>query len=581
MSMKKMTILVLAAALAAGTLASCGTYTDSSNPVEESSQPSSSSESSAGSTEESSEQTPSAEGPTEFTIIATQPNTLNMIQSASNLDSYAFYLTQEMLFRPHEGVYEPEVVDTWEVDETNTVYTYHLKETNWADGTPITAHDFAYYLTARLDPANGASAAATLIDTYHFVNAAAYNNGECDVSEVGIQALDDYTLQLTLEQPVADFDGTNISIYPLDADFVTEQGEALGGTVDNYMNSGPYILKEWVYDSYLTYEKNPDWLYADEQFAVDTIRMVQATDANTSVSMFEGGEVDAILQVSKDYLDILSDSLVYTPSEAFRAVQLNTYGQGDEAKAALLSNANFRKALSYALDRDAINAAVNPIDTSTVRFLEYPVEGNEPGSSFAEEYPMETVSTSGDAEAAVAYLQAALDELGYASVDELPELSYLTFENDAYRLMAEVLTDQWNQVLGLSNITIDLKPIPDAIGSMMSYQYDLYYTSLGNGTSPSTLMNYWITGGAVNDVTGSGMSLFSNAEYDELVKAASTELDRPTRMGLYAQAEQIMIDEAPLIPINTAGGYSAVADYVEGYVVADSLLEFRDLKVNK
>lgn len=579
MSMKKLTILALAAAMAAGTLASCGTYTDSSNPVEDSSEPSSSAESSAVSEEESS--VPSDETPTQFTIIATQPNTLNMIQSASNLDSYAFYLTQEMLFRPHEGVYEPEVVDTWEVDETNTVYTYHLKETNWSDGTPITAEDFAYFLTSRLDPANGSSNAATLIDTYHFVNAAAYNNGECDVSEVGIQALDAYTLQLTLEQPVADFDGTNITVYPLDADFVAAQGEALGGTVDNYMNSGPYILKEWVYDSYLTYEKNPDWLYADEQFAVDTIRMVQATDANTSVSMFEGGEVDAILQVSKDYLDTLSDSLVYTPSSAFRAVQLNTYGQGDEAKAALLSNGNFRNALSYALDRDAINAAVNPVDSSATRFMEYPVEGSTPGSSFAEEYAVKTVSASGDAEAAVAYLQAAMDELGYASVDELPELSYLTFENDTYRLMAEVLVDQWNQVLGLSNITIDLKPIPDAIGSMMSYQYDLYYTSLSNGTSPSTLMNYWITGGAVNDVTGQGMSLFSNAEFDELVKAASVELDRPTRMGLYAQAEQIMIDEAPLIPINTAGGYSAVADYVEGYVVADSLLEFRDLKINK
>ena len=153
--MKKLTVLALAAALAAGSLASCGTYTDASEPAASSQPSSSSAADTAESKEESAEEAPVSEGPTEFTIIATQPNTLNMIQSASNLDSYAFYLTQEMLFRPYDGVYEAEVVDTWEVDETNTVYTYHLKQTSWADGTPITADDFAYYLTALLDPANG------------------------------------------------------------------------------------------------------------------------------------------------------------------------------------------------------------------------------------------------------------------------------------------------------------------------------------------------------------------------------------------------------------------------------------------
>lgn len=523
------------------------------------------------------------EEPTEFSIIATQPNTLNMIQSASNLDTYCFYLTQEMLFRPYNGVYEAEVVDTWEVDDTNTVYTYHLKETTWADGTPVTAADFAYFLTSRLDPANGSSNAATLIDTYHFKNAEAFYNGECEVSEVGIQALDDLTLELTLEQPVADFDGTNIEVYPLNADFVAEQGEALGGTPENYMCSGPYLLKEWVYDSYLTYEKNPNWIYADEQFPTDVVTMVQAIDPNTSVSMFESGEVDAILTVPDDYLDILSESTTYYPFAAVRAVQFNTYGQGDEAKAALLSNKNFRMALSYAIDREAVNFAVNPTDTGITRYLFAPMTGKTPESIFEEDYPVETVPMNGDVEKAKEYLQAALDELGYASVDELPALSYLCFENEAYRLMAETLVDQWNQLLGLTNITIDLKPIPDAIQQMMSYQYDMYYTSMSQAQTPAGFMNFWITGGAVNDVTSSGMSLFSNEEYDRLVSEASREFDREKRMGLYAQAEQILIDEAPLIMVNTSGMYTAVADYVEGFMfnTYDNAIELNHLTVNK
>ena len=577
-SKKRWLTSVVAAAMAMGTLASCGTYSDGTT-LSDSSETASTS---ASETSSESSEAASSGGDT-FTIVATQPNTLNMIQSQSNLDNYCFYLTQEMLFRPYDGVYEAEVVDTWEVDETNTVYTYHLKETNWSDGTPITADDFAYYLLAQLDPNMGSANASTLITTYGFVNAEAYYNGECDVSEVGIKALDDYTLQLTLEEPKADFDGTNIRVYPLDADFVAEQGEALGGTPENYMCSGPYVLTDWTYGSSLTYEKNDEWLYADEQFPVQTVTMLEATDANTSVSMFESGEADMILTVDDDYLDILSDYLVYDVSGSVRAVQLNTTGQGDAEKAALLSNLNFRNALSYALNRDAIVQAVSPTDTAINRYLFEPMAGNTPESLFQDDYPVESVPLEGDAEQAKAYLQAALDELGYASADELPELSYLTFENDSYRLMAETLVDQWNQVLGLDNITIELKPIPDAIQSMMSYQYDLYYTSLGMGDVPSSFFNMWITGGSVNDVAANGSNIFVNEEFDALVDEAQSTTDREARMALYAQAEQIMIDDAPLIPISTSGNYSAVASYVDGFMYNsnDNAIELNYLTVNK
>ena len=578
-SKKRWLTSVVAAAMAMGTLASCGTYSDGTT-LSDSSETASTS---ASETSSESSEAASSGGDT-FTIVATQPNTLNMIQSQSNLDNYCFYLTQEMLFRPYDGVYEAEVVDTWEVDETGTVYTYHLKETNWSDGTPITADDFAYYLLAQLDPNMGSANASTLITTYGFVNAEAYYNGECDVSEVGIKALDDYTLQLTLEEPKADFDGTNIRVYPLDADFVAEQGEALGGTPENYMCSGPYVLTDWTYGSSLTYEKNDEWLYADEQFLVETVTMLEATDMNTSVSMFESGEVDAVLTVDDDYLDIIpEENLQYYVFNALKAVQFNTLGQGDEEKAALLSNDNFRYALSYALNREAIVSAVSPTDTPVNRYLFAPMTGNSPETLFEDDYSVESVPLAGDAEQAQVYLQAALDELGYASADELPDLTYLTFENDSYRLMAETLVDQWNQVLGLDNISIELKPIPDAIQSMMSYQYDIYYTSLGVGSTPSTFMNYWITGGSANDVAANGTNLFSNAEFDQLVDEASTTMDREARMGLYAQAEQILIDEAPLIMISAPGNYAAVADYVDGFVynALDNAIELNHLTVNK
>ena len=501
-----------------------------------------------------------------FTIIGTQPNTLNMIQSASNLDTYCFYLTQEMLFRPYDGVYEAEVVDSWEVSDDNLTYTYHLKETTWSDGTAITAADFRYYLIALLDPANASSSASTLISNYHFVNAEAFNNGECTADEVGIEATDDYTLVLTLDRVMAEFDGTNITCYPLSESFVAEKGEALGGTPDDYMNSGPYVLTTWTYDAELIYDKSDTYLYAEDKFLVQQIDFLHKSDDNSAITMFEAGEADCILDVSDEGYAELADYCTLYPGGAMRMLQFNVYGQGDDEKAAVLSNENFRLALSYAIDRDACASAANSLYSGANRFLIDPISGNSADSLFEDDYEVETVPMEGDTDAAAEYLAAALEELGYASVDELPELTYLTFESDAYSTLAEILVDQWKQILGLTNITIELQPVSDAVMSMVMYQYDIYYQSLSLTNSPIEFLNYWITGGSVNDVQGSGNNLWSSEEYDAIVEEAAATLDREERMALCAQAEQLLLDGAPLIPVNSNIVPTALADNVSGFM---------------
>jgi ABC-type oligopeptide transport system substrate-binding subunit len=547
-------------------LSGCGTYTSSDSSKSEGS-------SSEGTASDS------------FTIIATQPNTLNMIQSASNLDNYCFYLTQEMLFRPYDGVWSPEVVDSFEVSDDSLTYTYHLKETTWSDGTAITAADFAYYLTAQLDPANASANGANFVTLYHFKNADKYYAGECGVEEVGIQATDDTTLVLTLDQVVADFDGTNFTCYPLSASFVAEKGEALGGTADDYMCSGPYVLKEWVYDSQLTYEKNDKYLNADTSFQVKTINWLEKNDENASVTMFEGGQADAILQVNSSSYEQLKDYITKYPGGAIKGVQLNVYGQGDEAKAAVLSNKNFRYALSYAIDRESVAQAASVLYKGANRYLVAPASGKTADTYFADDFPVDDVAApiAGDTEQAKKYLEAALSELGYASVDELPAMSYLTFDSEAYRNIAELLVDQWKQILGITSITIDLKPVSDAVQSMMTYQYDMYFTALSVTATPAESMGYWITGGAVNDIAASGQNLWSNDEYDQLISQASQETDRASRMALYAEAEKILLQECPLIFIATDEAATALAKGVSGFMenALDNAVELDKLTVTK
>ncbi|MGI6578000.1 MAG: peptide ABC transporter substrate-binding protein [Eubacteriales bacterium] len=574
----KVTLVLLIALLLMGSIFGCNTYTDSGNSTPTPSLSVEPSPTSEGDNGDDKGGTPVVKETT-FTFVGDQPATLNMILSVSNIDSHIFYLTSAMLFRPYKGVSYPEVCESFTVSDDKTVYTYYLRDAVYSDGTPITASDFAYYLLASLDPEMGSARAADLINTYGFKNAAAYNAGECSREDVGIKALDDKTLEITLEKPIAIFDG-KLDIYPLREEFVKEKGEALGGTPADLEYSGPYILNEWVFDGYMSFTKNPTYINADTSFPTTHLKMVISSDHNTRVTMFENGEVDCLMMVGNDYLDILKDYTVHFTGGGHQAIQFNRLNS-DPEKAAILGNKNFRKALSYALNREALVAATNPSAGPLTRIVNANHGGAREDSLFVEDFKLDTVPVNGDVDKAKEYLQAALEELGYSSVSELPELSYLTFEVPTYRLIAETVVDQWKQLLGLNNISITLLPVPQAIQAMMTYDYDIYYTSLSTGSDPSDILRMWITGGAVNDITGSGWNLFTNEEYDSLVAEAVVTFDRAKRMELLARAEQILLEEGPLEPLIVDGGYYAVAPYVEGFVYSSDYYEFNELVVNK
>ena len=157
------------------------------------------------------------EGSGSLSILSTEPNTLNMIQSESNLDADVFYLTSAMLYRPYDGGSYAELAEGYTVNETNTVYTYTLKDAVYSDGTPITAADFVYYLIQTMD----ASSAV------YYKNGVKYVNGECTAEEVGIYAPDAKTLVVELEAATADFD-PKLEIYPPEPGLCGVQGRCAG-----------------------------------------------------------------------------------------------------------------------------------------------------------------------------------------------------------------------------------------------------------------------------------------------------------------------------------------------------------------
>jgi len=509
------------------------------------------------------------EGEGSLSILSTEPNTLNMIQSDSNLDADVFYLTSAMLYRPYDGSSYAELAEGYTVDETNTVYTYTIKDAVYSDGTAITAADFVYYMVATLDATSAV----------YYKNGVKYVNGECTADEVGIRVVDEKTFVVELEAATADFD-PELEIYPLNQAFAEAKGDALGGTPADMMYSGPYVLTEWVYGSYLTFTKNPTYINAATSFPVKDVKLISTQNTDGSAyPLFTAGEVDIIVSAGETSYELLSQYCTHLITSAMQGLEFNTKGMyfdgttflpRDAAVTALLANKNFRMALSYAINRELIIPVVNPTGAAATRVLNNDTPGNTEGSLFVEDYPSTVIPAAGDVALAKEYLQKALDELGYKSVDELPTIKYLTFDAAMYRLTAEVLQSEWKSNLGLNNIEIELKPVQDAVMSMVFMNYDIYYQSLTSTPDAArSFLEYWITGGSVSDVMQAGApfsSIYSNAEFDQLVKDAMYEFDTVKRNEMMAKAEEIFLSDYIFVPIQWNGVYYVVSDRVEGYV---------------
>ena len=573
--MKKILAAMLSGAVVLAALGGCGTYTDdgTSSSGSSSSAETSSAESGTGESTDTSADT--SADPMTFTFIGGQPVTLNPILSQSTDDGNSFYLLQSSLFRYTADGVQNEICETYDVSDDGLTYTFHLRDANWSDGEPITAEHFAYALYCYTSPDMGCPQASGY---YDIAGAEAFNTGSGSWEDVGVKAIDDKTLEITLTEPNDDYilQLATSAPTPLRQDFVEAQGESLGSSVDALQYSGPYVLTEWVLDSSLTFTKNPEYWNADESFPVETITLLDVDDANTAYSMFESGEVDALASVSTQYKDALADyTTIQTGGGGMMYIWINENGMSEEA-AAVLSNQNFRNALNYAIDRSSTVAAITPLSTPYSR-LTLPFYEGLDGGSFADEYPVDCPPLEGDVEQAQEYLALALEELGMSSVAELPEMHFVTWDTAQQRLMCETLIDQWKQNLGIETIQLDQYPIGTAIGNYSSNQFDIFAISISSSLTPYDALENFVNGGDYNN------GIWTNDGYDALGEPVNAATDKAEKYALTQQAEQILVDGACIIPFYGLTTAYATQDYVEGFAIGDlgAGFQFENLQVNK
>lgn len=542
MKFRKILAMVMALALLCATFAACGDTSGTSSSAGTSSTASDSGDSSAA---EEGETATGGSGGTLNMRNTMEPTSLNTLLATYAYDFTPINAMIECLYRDDENdVPQPAGAETVDISDDKLVYTFHLREdATWSNGDPVVATDYEFAWQQALNPEVASDYAYML---YFIHNAEPYFNGEVEWSEVGVKVIDDYTLEVTLDNPLPY--ATDLfafpTLAPINQKFYEEVGADKYATDAEYFCcNGMYELTEWSHNSEIVFEKREEYWNADA-VGPDTIVYKIITDSQAGLNSYLSREID--------YTDLDSGEVVQQAEAAGFEVGVkparSSYYLIVNTEDEFMSNQNLRLALAYSIDKQALVDTVYQNDNQPMTSFTPPAimgAAGADGPSFQEallEERGEMYPGSGDLEKAQEYLQAALEELG-CTVDEL-NLSIDCADDSLRRNCATFLQEQWRQNLGIENITVNSMQTKQVSANRQSGDYCM---SLG-GWSPDyndaiNFLDLWVTDGGNND------SFWSNEEYDNLIAQATAEADEEVRQQYLFDAEEILAAEMPIIPL--------------------------------
>lgn len=447
------------------------------------------------------------------------------------------------------------VAKDWTVSDDGLVYTFNLRDNmKWSNGEPVTANDFVFAWTSLLTPS---FAAPYAYFGYIFKNGLAFNNGEVGADQLGFKAISNYQLEVTLENPAAYFlDTLAFGVFaPLNEKAYNEFGTAYGTDADKIVTNGPFKMTSWEHENNIVLEKNPDFYDADK-IALKKITMVMLNDANSAMNSFKAGEVDVI--------GVNGDQAVAMKGEKYPVV---TFDDGSNFYLEFnildpqLSNVNLRKAITYAIDKQAfIDAIVKNSSKPAVSFTAPALNGLK--GKFADE--VGPLAPAFDAAKAKELYQTALTEL---NVDKI-SLSMISDDSDTAVNQAAFVQEQLKTNLGIE-LNIESMPFKSRIERMNNKDFTMVFAGWGpDYNDPMTFLDMFETG------NGNNQGSYSSAAYDELLGKVRKELDPTTRFGYLMDLEKMLMNDMPIGPV-----YWRARDYVASGKIASGMIRtaFQDM----
>lgn len=431
----------------------------------------------------------------------------------------------------------PGVSEKWEVSKDGLTYTFYLrKDAKWSDGKSIKASDFEYAWRRVLDPAT-ASVVATKL--YYIKNGQAYNSKKVTSDKVGVKATDDYTLTVNLEAPTPYFLSlvATPAYDPVPKD-VVEKNKDWATKAETYVSNGPFVIKEYKTKDSLNFEKNTNY-WDVKDVKLDKIEFKTLSNENSYYAAFKTGELDLITAPPmQETPNLLKDGIAKAyPYMGTYFYNFNVSDKEMSPEAAkVLKDARVRKALALAIDRTAITEKVTK-------------GGQLPATSLI---PSSTLDSDGtkfktkDYFSKTANIEEAnklLAEAGYPDGKGFPKLEVLYNTMQGHKIIAEAIQDMWKKNLGI-DITLRNVERQVQLSEVANKNYMISRGGLiGEYNDAMTFLDTFTSYSKQNN------SGYKDLSYDELIAASKTESDINKRTELLHKAEDILIEDMPIIPI--------------------------------
>ncbi len=439
-----------------------------------------------------------------------------------------------------------------EISEDGKRYTIKLREDGkWSNGDAVTANDFVFAWRKLANPKNQANYFFLLEGT--ILNGTAITKEEKAPEELGVKALDDYTLEVTLEKPVPYFTSLLAfsPFFPQNEAFVKEKGQDYGTSSEMIVSNGPFLMKNWD-QSAMSWDfvRNPDY-YDKEKVKSETIHFEVLKETNTVYNLYESGELDVAV-LTGDFAKQNRDNPDYEAIERSKVYSLRLNQKRNE-KPSIFANENVRKALAYALDKKSL--VDNILADGSKEIYGYIPEKFVYNPETNEDFRQEAGAlVKTDAKKAKEYLAKAKAELNGDVAIEL-----LSRDGDSDRKVAEFIQGQLQETLPGLTINVKTVPLNNAIELMRKGDYELSVGMWGpDYQDPMTFLESSVSGNRMN---------YSSPTFDQLIEEATTKYanDPETRWQTLIKAEKVLVEEdAALIPLYQEARSQLVRPGVKG-----------------
>lgn len=440
----------------------------------------------------------------------------------------------------------PGAATSWDISEDGLIWTFHLREHQWSDGTQVTAEDFAFAFRRILDPATASTYAYYL---YPIRNAEDVNAGRMPTSALGVEAPDDLTFVVHLEHPapyLAQF-MTHHTTSPVPRHVVEEHGR--GWTrPGNYLANGPYVLTEWVPNDHVTAVRNPLFYDADN-VAIDRVLYYPTADYSAALQRLRAGEIDMQSVLPDVQIEWIRQNMPETidlqPTLTVEYVSVNLARDG-------LDDVRVREALSLALDRETMVERVRRMGNPPAYSMVPPSVANYPADvqlPFADMPQPERVERA----------RALMREAGYGPDNRLRVGLAVRSASADQRRRPAAMQQMWSEIY----VDAEIEQSDAAVfyNLMQEHDFDLGIAGwVADFNDASNFLDLLRTG------TSNNYGQYSNAEYDALLDQAEAETDMVARGLLMARAEEIALTDHAWIPVFFGVNRRMVRPYVEGWV---------------